>query len=82
MSSNDFYIMFFNFPLRTNGIFSNACQNTGGTALGNAYYHQYLWVIVCDFTVNNLGAPSGWGIVGRTMRITNFYTPWFYLGSG
>lgn len=79
-TSEDYYALFFSFPLRNNGIVSNGCKSAGGgTTFGNAYYHQNLWIIVCDFTVNNLGAPAGWGIVSSTLRIEGFYTPWYYL---
>lgn len=79
-TSEDLYALFFNFPLRNNGVVSNGCKTPGGaTVFGNAYYHQNLWIIVCDFTVNNMGTPSNWGVVATTLRIEGFYTPWYYL---
>ena len=69
-TSEDYYTMFFSFPLRNNGVVSNGCKTSGGgTTLGNAYYHQNLWIIVCDFTVNNLGAPAASGVVATTLRV-------------
>lgn len=80
ISTEDFYILFFTFPLRNNGIIASGCKSSGGgTVLGSAYYHQNLWVIVCDFTSNALGTPANWGVVATTLRIEGFYTPWFYL---
>ena len=69
VTSEDFYILFFGFPLRNNGIITNGCKTPGGTTYGNAYYHQNLWIIICDFTVNNMGTPAGSGVVSRTLRI-------------
>lgn len=81
-TSEDFYVYFFGFPLRNNGIITNGCKSQDGSVnLGNAYYHENLYVIVCDFTVNNLGPPSGGGYVSRTIRIDGFYTPWYYLSN-
>lgn len=38
-TSEDFFIMFFAFPLRNNGMIASGCKRTDGTTLGNAYYH-------------------------------------------
>lgn len=77
--TGDFYILFFGFPLRNNGIVSNACKRiSDGLVLGPAYYHQNIWAIVCEFTSNSLTAPAS-SSTTTTLRIEGFYTPWFYL---
>jgi len=78
--SSSFYIIFFGFPLRNNGVISNGCTNTGGTAYGDAIYHANHWAIVCKTDVNNLGVPGN-GYVSRNLRINGFFTPFYYLSS-
>lgn len=73
-TSQTYYTIMFNFPLRKNGKVGSGCQNTGGTVFGDAYYHYNLWTIVCTFTSNNMGVNS-------RLRIYSFYSPWFYLNS-
>ena len=75
-TSEDYYLLFFNFPLRVNGVVTGGCTDTSGNVYGNAYYHKYLWVIVCDFTSRNMGVSNSYAL-----RIFSFYTPWFYLSS-
>lgn len=68
-TSEDYYALFFAFPLRNNGKITNGCKSAGGsTTFGHAYYHRNLWIIVCDFTINNLGT-AGSGYVSRTLRV-------------
>jgi len=45
--AGQYYILFFGFPLRQNGLISNGCAWPGSTVYGNAYYHQNIWAIVC-----------------------------------
>ncbi len=48
VSPGDYYVLFFGFPLRNNGLVSNACKRlSDGNVVGNAYYHQNIWAIVC-----------------------------------
>jgi hypothetical protein len=78
LSSGDYYIMYFNFPLRNNGLVSSGCTYPGGSVYGNAYYHQNLWIIVCAVTSTAIGVPGG-GYTTRNLRISSFYTPFYYL---
>ncbi len=39
LSAGQYYILFFSFPLRNNGLVSNGCTWPGGSVYGNAYYH-------------------------------------------
>jgi hypothetical protein len=76
----DYYVVLFKFPLRINGLVSGGCTYPGGGTYGDAYYHQNLWLIVCAVThaTNCIGQPSG-GYTTRNLRISNFYTPFYYL---
>ena len=78
--SGEYYLLFFNFPLRNNGKITSGCTDLSGNVYGDAYYHQYLWAIVCKVTTNNIGVPST-SSSSRNLRILGFYTPWFYLSS-
>lgn len=68
-------MLFFGFPLRNNGLVSNACKRlSDGNIVGNAYYHQNIWAIVCDF--NTAYALTYYpinsiydGVVGTLLRI-------------
>jgi hypothetical protein len=82
LGQGDYYVVLFNFPLRVNGLQSGACTYPGGGTYGDAYYHQNLWAIVCAVTssVNVIGVPGG-GYVTRNLRISGFYTPFYYLSS-
>lgn len=82
IGSGDYYVVLFNFPLRVNGLVSSGCVEPGSTAYGNAYYHQNLWAIVCAVSgSNSIGVPTG-ASPSRNLRITGFYTPFYYLASG
>lgn len=78
--SGDYYVIFFNFPIRNNGFFSGACTYPGSSTYGDAYYHQNLWVIICAVNSATIGVPAGGGTT-RNLRITNFYTPFYYLST-
>ena len=78
--SSSFYIIFFGFPLRNNGVITNGCTSTGGTVYGDAIYHANHWAIVCKTNVNNIGVPGN-GYVSRNLRINGFFTPFYYLSS-
>jgi hypothetical protein len=82
IGKGDYYVILFNFPLRNNGVVSSGCSYPGGVIYGDAYYHQNLWIIVCLVTHNSnyIGVP-GDGHVTRNLRISNFYTPFYYLQS-
>lgn len=80
LANGDYYVILFNFPLRVNGFFSGACTYPGGSTYGDAYYHQNLWAIICAVTSTTIGVPSGGGTT-RNLRITNFYTPFYYLSN-
>ena len=76
----EYYLLFFNFPLRNNGKVSSGCTYPASQTYGDAYYHENIWAIVCAVTSNTIGVPGG-GSVTRNLRISGFYTPWFYLSS-
>lgn len=76
-TSEDYYLLFFNFPLRVNGLVSGGCKDTSNNVYGNAYYHQNLWVVTCDFTTANLAGNAG----VLNLRVFGFYTPWYYLSN-
>ena len=78
MNTGDAYVLFFNFPLRVNGKFTGACMNMGGSVYGDAYYHYNNWVIVCMLTT---GLPVSTNNATSNFKISNFYTPWYYLSS-
>ena len=79
MVAGDAYVLFFNFPLRVNGKFTGACTNiAGSTVYGDAYYHWNNWVIVCMLTA---GLPVVSNAAFSNFKISNFYTPWYYLSS-
>lgn len=73
--SGDYYVLFFGFPLRNNGLVSNACKRlSDSNVVGHAYYHQNIWAIVCEFntayslthyTINSVYN----GVVGNLLRI-------------
>jgi hypothetical protein len=93
LNAGDYYVLVFGFPLRNNGLVSNGCSWPGGTAYGDAYYHYNLWVIVCAVTnaanpISNYFAGVTYGYGSgypynntRNLRISGFYTPWYYLSS-
>lgn len=83
LSAGDYYILYFNFPLRNNGLISNGCTSiTGSSVYGDAYYHQNLWIIVCAVTTSNITVPSAGGnVTTQNLRISGFYTPFYYLKS-
>lgn len=76
----EFYVLFFNFPLRNNGQVVDGCSYPSSTVYGDAWYHQNLWVIVCAVDNSAIGVP-GSGSQTRNLRIAGFYSPWFYLDS-
>ena len=78
--SASYYLIYFGFPLRNNGVVSNGCTTTSGTVYGDAIYHSNHWAIICKTTNTNLGVPGG-GSTTRNLRIKNFFTPFFYLSS-
>lgn len=39
VTAGQYYILFFGFPLRNNGVVTNGCTYPGGVIYGNAYYH-------------------------------------------
>lgn len=79
--NGDYYVVFFKFPIRNNGFFSGACSYPGSSTYGDAYYHQNLWVIICAVNTGTaIGVPAGGGTT-RNLRITNFYTPFYYLST-
>lgn len=80
LSSGDYYLLYFNFPLRNNGLVSGGCTYPGSSTYGDAYYHQNLWIIVCAVNSASIGVPSG-GYTTRNLRISGFYTPFYYLKS-
>ena len=76
----EYYLLFFNFPLRNNGKVTSGCTYPGSTTYGDAYYHENIWAIVCAVTSNSIGVPGG-GSTTRNLRISGFYTPWYYLSN-
>ena len=78
--AGEYYLLFFNFPLRNNGVVSNGCTSNSGSVYGDAYYHESIWAIVCTVTSTTIGVP-GSGSVTRNLYISGFYTPWYYLSS-
>lgn len=82
LNAGDYYVMFFGFPIRNNGQFVSACTYPGSYTYGDAYYHQNLWVVVCAITTttNTLSTSSG-GSTTKNLRISNFYTPFYYLSA-
>lgn len=84
--AGQYYILFFNFPLRNNGVVVGGCTTTGGTVYGDAYYHENIWAIVCQVTSSTISNGNAWntntavsGFNTRNLRISKFYTPWYYL---
>lgn len=78
------YVMYFNFPLRVNGMVTNGCTNPSNGAIiyGPAYYHENLWTIVCLITSTTLSASTTSNVAqgnARNLRISGFYTPYYYL---
>lgn len=82
IGQGDYYVILFSFPLRINGLVSSGCTYPGGGLYGDAYYHQNLWIIVCAVThpSNYIGQPAS-GYTTRNLRISNFYTPFYYLSA-
>lgn len=78
--AGEYYLIFFNFPLRNNGKITNGCSYPGSSIYGDAYYHQNLWVIVCTISSATLDVPGG-GYDTRNLRIAGFYTPFYYLSA-
>jgi|688.fasta_scaffold607997_1 hypothetical protein len=82
IGKGDYYVILFNFPIRNNGLVSNACLYPNGGVYGDAYYHQNLWAIVCLVTHNtNYIDVRADGHTTRNLRILNFYTPFYYLSA-
>lgn len=79
IGSGDYFVALFNFPLRVNGLVANGCSYPGSTVYGDAYYHQNLWVVVCALS-STIGVPSS-GYTTRNLRISGFYTPFYYLSA-
>ena len=75
-----YYLVYFGFPLRNNGVISNACTDASNNVYGDAVYHSNHWAVVCYFTSRNMAAP-GSGSVSRNIRIKSFFTPFYYLSS-
>lgn len=82
VGQGDFYVILFSFPLRVNGLVTSGCTYPNAGVYGDAYYHQNLWMIVCAVThpSNYIGIPAG-GSTTRNLRISNFYTPFYYLSA-
>jgi len=81
LSSGDYYVIQFGFPLRMNGQHVDSCRYPiNGNIYGDAYYHENLWIIVCKIDANSIGVPSG-GSTTRNLQINNFYTPWYLLST-
>lgn len=81
LSSSEYYVVFFKFPLRNNGVYSNACTYPpNGAIYGDAIYHLNLWAIVCSVSSTSIGVP-GSGYTTRNLRIGNFFTPFYYLSA-
>ena len=78
--SSTYYLIYFGFPLRNNGVITNGCTDTSNNVYGNAIYHSNHWAIVCTFTQRNIGVP-GSGSTTRNLRIKSFFTPFYYLSS-
>ena len=75
-----YYVVFFGFPLRNNGVVSNACTDTSNNVYGDAVYHSNHWAIVCYMTDRTMSV-QGSGSVSRNLRIKSFFTPFYYLSS-
>ena len=71
----------FNFPLRKNGITTDGCKDMSNNPYGDAYYHENLWIIVCSFEDSNMGVSDNGSDPSRNLKISGFYTPWFYLNA-
>ena len=81
VNSGEYYILYFNFPLRNNGKITNGCTYPGtSTIYGHAFYHGNLWAIVCQVTSSAIGRPSS-GSTTKNLRISGFYTPMYYLSA-
>ena len=78
--SASYYLIYFGFPLRNNGVVSNGCSYPGGSTYGDAIYHSNHWAIICKTNVNNMGVAGG-GATTRNLRISGFFTPFFYLSA-
>jgi hypothetical protein len=81
LSVGDYYVVYFGFPLRNNGLVSNACTYPGSTIYGDAYYHLNNWVIVCYLNQNGIGVPAYPNYYTQNLRISGFFTPYYYLSS-
>jgi hypothetical protein len=88
ISAGQYYLLFFGFPLRKNGVVTNGCSWPGGGIYGNAYFHENIWAIVCEVSSNTISNSYAWNNNNvyygntRNLRIAGFYTPWYYLSSG
>jgi hypothetical protein len=80
LASGEYYLTFFNFPLRNNGVVTNGCSYPGSSIYGDAVYHLNLWAIVCTVTGATIGVPGG-GATTRNLRISGFFTPFYYLSA-
>ncbi len=83
LALNSYYLLFFNFPLRNNGMVSSGCTDRGSTTYGDAYYHSNIWAIVCKANTNILYSyNTAQGYPGyRNLRITGFYSPWYFVST-
>ena len=79
VNQGEYYVIFFSFPLRNNGLISNGCTYPGGSTYGDAIYHLNNWVIVCSVTTGTAIGVPGDGYTTRNLRISGFFTPFFYL---
>jgi hypothetical protein len=81
VGAGDYLVILFNFPIRVNGKVTGGCTYPGtATVYGDAYYHQNLWLIICAVTTTAV-STSGAGYTTRNLRISGFYTPFYYLSS-
>lgn len=74
----EYYVIFFSFPIRNNGLISGGCTYPGNVTYGDAIYHLNNWVIICSVTTSNsinVYAST------RNLRISGFFTPFYYLSS-
>ncbi len=74
---NDYYILFFSFPLRVNNIVPSGCLLSSGVSVGNLYYHWYNQAIVCQ-VVTSIPNP-GINSTIPNVKFINFYTQYYYL---
>jgi hypothetical protein len=60
VSAGQYYLLFFAFPLRKNGVVANGCTWPGGGIYGDAYYHENIWAIVCQVASNTIVNTYSW----------------------